>query len=133
MIDPNFIDLILENPFDWDKKSYCFNRDEKDMHPYSIINEKTRSIIIHNILGIDKKDLKLTLLKENGNTYILIEGKTIDEITKKEYSISSRFAIDETQLELSGIQSLTRNGLLYIIMPFKKENKEKSRINIKID
>ena len=91
----NFDDLF--NSFDWDKKNYKFNRDEKDMHPYSIIDNEKEVIIVHNVLGIDKKDLKISLNKENGNTYILIEGKSIDELTKKEYSISSKFAIDATQ------------------------------------
>ena len=88
----NFDDLF--NSFDWDKKNYRFNRDEKDMHPYSIINKETEVIIVHNILGINKKDLKVSLTKENGSTYILIEGETKDELTEKKYSINSRFFID---------------------------------------
>ena len=32
--------------FDWDKKSYKFNRDEKDMHPYSIKNICKKSVNI---------------------------------------------------------------------------------------
>lgn len=123
----------LENPLDWDKNNYRFNREEKDMHPYSISNLKDKSIITHNVLGIDKKDLKLNLTRENGNVYIVIEGKTIDEFTKKTYSISSRFAIDETQLDLAKISSTMKNGLLYIIMPFKKKEEIKDttfKINI---
>ena len=64
----------LFNSFDWDRKNYKFSRDEKDMHPYSVINNKKETIIVHNVLGVDKKDLKISLNKENGNTYILIEG-----------------------------------------------------------
>ena len=90
----------LFNSFDWDRKNYKFNRDEKDMHPYSVINNKKETIIVHNVLGVDKKDLKISLNKENGNTYILIEGKSVDSLTQKEYSISSRFAIDTTQLDI---------------------------------
>ena len=107
MFDFNLDDLFnaIDMPLDWDKKAYMFNRDEKDMHPQSIVNLKDKTIITHNILGIDKKDLKLSLTRENGNAYILIEGKTIDELTKKTYSVSSRFAIDESQLDLSKISS----------------------------
>lgn len=117
--------------FDWDRKNYKFNREEKDMHPYSIKNTKEASIIVHNVLGINKEDIKLSLSKENGNTYILIEGKTKDLVTGREYSISSRFAIDASQLELNKINSTMKNGLLYITIPFKKPEKaENIKINI---
>lgn len=128
MFEFDFNDLF--DALDWDKKSYKFNRDEKDMHPYSIKNTKDTSIIVHNVLGINKEDINLTLLKENGNTYIVIEGKSKDEITEKEYSISSRFAIDATQLNLKKITSTMKNGLLYITIPFKKQEKPE---NIQID
>lgn len=126
----NFDDLF--NSFDWDKKNYKFNRDEKDMHPYSIINNKKETIIVHNVLGIDKEDLKLSLNKENGNNYILIEGKSIDKLTKKEYSISSRFAIDASQLDIKSITSTMKNGLLYIIIPLKSEDKSSGSQKIEI-
>ena len=80
MFDFDIIDLF--NSLDWDKKSYKFNRDEKDMHPYSIMNLKDKTLIVHNVLGVDKKDLKLSFEKENGVGYILINGKTVDEYTK---------------------------------------------------
>lgn len=128
MFDFNLDELF--NSFDWDRKNYKFNRDEKDMHPYSIINNKKETIIVHNVLGVDKKDLKISLNKECGNTYISIEGKSIDEITKKEYSISSRFAIDIAQLDVKNITSTIKNGLLYIMIPLKPEEKSE---NIKIE
>ena len=120
----------LFNSFDWDRKNYKFSRDEKDMHPYSVINNKKETIIVHNVLGVDKKDLKISLSKENGNTYILIEGKSVDSLTQKEYSISSRFAIDTTQLDIKKITSTMKNGLLYITIPLKPEEKSE---NIKIE
>lgn len=124
MFDSELIDFLFE-PFDWDKKSYKFNREEKDMHPYSIIKNDKETIITHNVLGINKEDLKLTRKNENGDSYIVIEGKTKDELTNKEYSVSSRFALDESQLDLSGIKSNIKNGLLYIIIPNKKDKKLK--------
>ena len=126
-----FIDSLFPY-FDWDRKNYKFNREEKDMHPYSLkVNDK-ETIITHNILGIDKKDLKITKEIENSNIYIIIKGKTKDSITGKEYSIDSRFALDETQLDLSNIKATTNNGLLYITIPsLKKElKKEKKEIEI---
>ena len=125
------IDLFFPS-FDWDKKSYKFNREEKDMHPYSVKNNEKEVLITHNILGIDKKDLKITNESENGTTFILIKGKTKDSISGKEYSIDSRFALDETQFDLSGIKATAQNGLLYITIPTKrKENKKESK-NIEI-
>ena len=94
MLNDDLIDLFFPS-FDWDKKSYKFNRDEKDMHPYSVKNDEKEVLITHNILGIDKKDLKITNESENGVTYILIKGKTKDAISGKEYSVDSRFALDD--------------------------------------
>lgn len=130
MFDFDIIDLF--NSLDWDKKSYKFNRDEKDMHPYSIMNLKDKTLIVHNVLGVDKKDLKLSFEKENGVGYILINGKSVDEYTKKEYSISSRFAIDPTQLDLNKITCTMKNGLLYISIPTIVEDKKSQKIEIKI-
>lgn len=131
MFDSELIDFLFE-PFDWDKKSYKFNREEKDMHPYSIIKNDKETIITHNVLGINKEDLKLTRKNENGDSYIVIEGKTKDELTNKEYSVSSRFALDESQLDLSGIKSSVKNGLLYIIIPNKEDKKLKKEEQIEI-
>lgn len=126
----NFDDLF--NSFDWDKKNYRFNRDEKDMHPYSIINKETEVIIVHNILGINKKDLKVSLTKENGSTYILIEGETKDELTEKKYSINSRFFINADKLDIKNITSVTKDGLLYITIPLKLEEEKSEKIDILI-
>lgn len=131
MFNTDLLDLIIP-AFDWDKEFYTFNRDEKDMHPYSIINDKTSTTIVHNVLGIDKKDLKLSCEKEGGNVFIVIKGQSIDEITKKKYSINSRFAIDPSQLDLTTIKSTVKNGLLYITIPAKVEKEENKKIEIKI-
>lgn len=121
------------NPFDWDKSSYAFARDEKDMKPYSIINGKDTITIVHNVLGIDKKDLKLSKRVENHYIYIVIEGKTTDEITGKEYTINSRFSVDDSQLNMKRIESTMRNGLLYITIPYKEAEKpENSSVTIEI-
>ncbi len=127
----DLFDTIL-NPLDWDKDFYKFNREEKDMHPYSVqVDESGNFIIVHNILGINKEDIKLTKEIEGGNTYILITGSTKDSFTGKTYSINSRFALDDKQLDLSHIKANAKNGLLYIIIPSKKiETKETKSIKI---
>ncbi len=130
MLDNKDLDILIDAffPLDWDKKNYKFNREEKDMHPYTIKYGEKEMFITHNILGIDKKDLKITNESENGKTFISIKGKTKDAITGKEYSIDSRFSLNADELNLSGIKATAKNSLLYIIIPIiKKENKRESK------
>ena len=132
MLNDDFLTLFID-PLTWDKDSYKFNREEKDMRPYSVFNNKKETIITHNVLGINKKDLKLTMKTDKGNIFLLIEGKTVDNLTGKEYSINSTFQLDDTQLELSKISSKMENGLLYIIIPNKNELPKKPQtISIEI-
>jgi len=117
------------NLFDWDKDCYKFIRDEKDMHPYSVNQNKDGSItIVHNVLGLDKKDLKLSTKNINGKSYILIEGKTKDEITNKTYSINSKFSCDTNQCDLNNIKSTMKNGLLYITIAAKEVKEPETKI-----
>lgn len=128
MIDKD-LDCIISNfinPFDWDKTLYKFNRAEKDMNPYSIVNKKDEVIIVHNILGIDKKDLKLQVKVENHKRYLIIEGRTKDEITEKEYSISSSFEVDDRNLDMKKAKITVDRGLLFIRIPLKKEKIEEA-------
>ncbi len=111
----NLLDLFF--PLNWDKKAYAFNRDEKDMHPYSIQRDDNNVIITHNILGVDKKDLKVSLETVDKVISININGKTKDKITGKEYSVNSNFYLDPASLDINGIKTFASNGLLYMIIP----------------
>lgn len=113
---------FLVSPFNWDKEFYRFNRWEKDMNPYSIKYDKENGKVImsHNILGIDKKDLSVTVKPENGKNYLVISGKTVDEVTGKEYSVNSRFYISN-DYDVDKMKAEARNGLVYITIPYKKE------------
>lgn len=124
MLSNNMIDLFV-NPFGWDKEFYKFNRFEKDMNPYSIKEDKENGkvILTHNILGIDKKDLNIVVEPENGNNYLIISGKTTDEITNKEYSIKSKFYIP-IDFDTDKLEAEAKNGLVYITIPLKKESLE---------
>jgi len=124
MKDTSLMLWDLFDPFDFDKKFYNFNREEKDMHPYSILNKENATILTHNVLGLNKEDIQLSKKKENGIAYIVITGKTTDEVTGKTYSINSRFSVDENKVDLSKVSSTMKNGLLYITIPYKKEDKE---------
>lgn len=126
-------DLLID-PLGFDKTFYRFDRWEKDMNPYSVKYDKEngKAILSHNILGIDKKDLSIAIKVENRKNYLVISGKTVDEVTGKEYSISSRFYISE-DYDTDKIEAEAKNGLVYITIPYKKEvleNKNKT-INVK--
>lgn len=131
MLDTDLYKLFLDTPLDWDKKSYRFSRDEKDMSPYTLIDDDKSITIVHNVLGIDKKDLKLTIKEENGKTILLVEGITEDSFIKdKKYSISSTFALDDSRLDIAKASCTMKNGLLYIVIPTKEV--ETKTINIKV-
>jgi HSP20 family molecular chaperone IbpA len=129
------LDLLIDSffPLDWDKKAYSFNREEKDMHPYSVSQNDKATIITHNIVGIDKEDLKISTEYVNGVAQIIITGKTKDSITGKEYSINSKFTLDENKLDLSKIKATAKNGLLYITIPNKIKKEEKIKKEIEIE
>jgi HSP20 family molecular chaperone IbpA len=127
MFDNDLFDL-----FDWDKKNYKFNRNEKDMHPYSIYNKEDKVIIVHNVLGLNKKDLKLTINSEGNSYQIHIEGKTKDKVSGTEYSINSKFAVDPSTLKLDSIAAAMENGLLYITIQKKDIPKDLKFTNINI-
>lgn len=126
---------LLNNPFDFDKSFYKFNRDEKDMYPYTIQNNKEKKIITitHNVLGLNKEDIKLARKVEKGVSYIVISGSTIDDVTGKTYTVDSRFSVDADVLDLDKATSTAKNGLLYIKIPYKKVEKKEEQSFIKID
>lgn len=113
---------LLVDPLGWDKDFYKFDRWEKDMNPYNIKYDKEngKAILSHNILGIDKKDLEVAVKPDRGTNYLVISGKTVDEVTGKEYSIHSRFYISE-DYDTDKIEAEAKNGLVYITIPYKKE------------
>ena len=60
--------LSIFNPFLWDKDVYQFNRLEKDMRPYSVHSdtEGNEVTLVHNVVGINKKDLSVKVVEEDG-------------------------------------------------------------------
>jgi HSP20 family molecular chaperone IbpA len=123
----------LDDLFDFDKHFYFFNRDEKDMHPYDVIRKKDALILTHNVLGLEKEDIKLTIKTENLKNYIVISGSSKDEVTGKCYSINSRFSYDPNEIDITKATSEMKNGLLYITIPYKaKEEVSDNEIQIEI-
>lgn len=106
---------ILDTWFDFDRDFYNFKRNEKDMNPYSIIRnpEKGETILVHNVLGINKEDLDVSIKTENGRKVLYITGETKDDSTGQSYSINSRFSLSDFE-KIKDIVSECKNGLLYI-------------------
>lgn len=116
----------LFTPFDWDRDFYNFRREEKDMHPYSIVSKDNKTILVHNVVGIKKEDLKVSIKTENHYQILYITGKTKDDITGQEYAINSRFT-----LKKSGIKEITsevKNGLLYITIQYEEPEKTEPKV-----
>lgn len=121
------------DPFQWDRDFYRFNRKEKDLYPYSVVQNKAKgnAVITHNVLGINKEDLSITIKPENGENYLVISGKTEDEALGKTYSINSRFYVPNSY-DIDHVEAEVKNGLVYITLPYKKEAIEETKqINIK--
>ena len=102
------------------------------MAPYSVYNRKDEVIVVHNVLGINKEDLKIITKSENHENYITIAGKTVDAVTGKEYSINSTFTFDDSKVDMSTAKCSMNNGLLYITMKYKKEEVKKKENILKI-
>lgn len=112
---------LLFNPFAWNKEVYQFNRLEKDMKPYSVHKNDNGVTLVHNVVGVDKKDLSVKLIEENGMSKLVIEGETEPSLDspKSKYSIHSEFILDNNK-KIEDISSKLENGLLYITIKYEE-------------
>ena len=115
-------DNFLDNFFDFDRKFYNFSRPEKDMTPYTVVNKENKTILIHNVVGINKEDLKINTKTENGEKILYISGQTKDEISGNDYSINSRFKVKAQAIQ--NIECECKNGLLYVTITYDKPTEE---------
>lgn len=114
------LENFLFNSLLWDKPSYIFNRYEKDMNPFSIHLKDGKIILVHNVTGINKKDLKVEITDENNQKMLVISGKTYNECTSSYYSVKSKFILDKSK-KIKNISSKAENGLLYITIEYEKD------------
>lgn len=112
---------LLFNPFAWNKEVYQFNRLEKDMKPYSVHKNDNGVTLVHNVIGVDKKDLSVRLIEENGMSKLVIEGETEPSLDspKSKYSVHSEFILDNNK-KIEDISSKLENGLLYITINYEE-------------
>ena len=118
--------FLLDDLFDFDRKFYTFVRPEKDMMPYTVINKENQTILIHNVVGINKEDLKISTKTENGEKILYISGQTKDKISGNNYEINSRFKIKAQSIR--NIECECANGLLYVTISYDKPEEEEIKI-----
>ena len=116
--------MFFDDFFGWDREFYNFERSIRDSAPYKIYRDEKEVTIIHNVLGIDEKDLNVDIKQERNGNYLVIQSSTKNDY--EEYSVESRFTIDLNKYQ--DIKYEIKNGLLYIHL-FKKEI-EKPQIKI---
>ena len=115
---------------DFDKEFYRFTRNLKDMYPYEIVRKDNQAIIIHNVVGLSKDDIKISLEKDKVN-YLVISGEKKNEITDKIYKVDSRFTINLDEIAEEGIEWEVKDGLLYVYITFKELEKPNIKIKYK--
>lgn len=118
--------FFLDDLFDFDRKFYNFVRPEKDMTPYTVVNKENKTILIHNVVGINKEDLKITTKTENGEKILYISGQTKDSVSGNEYSVNSRFKVKAQAIKK--IDCECKNGLLYVTISYDEPNEEEITI-----
>ena len=107
------------------------NRNLKDMYPYEIIRRDNDNevIVVHNVVGLSKDDIKISVDRDNEYDYLVIAGERKNEVTDKIYKVDSRFIINLDDIDSNGVEYKVEDGLLYIYIKFKTP--EKPNINIK--
>lgn len=115
--------------FDFDKEFYRFTRDIKDMSPYQIIRKDDRAIVIHNVVGLGRDDIKITTDRDAYYDYLVISGEKKNEVTDKIYKVDSRFIINLE--EIKEVEWEVQDGLLYIYVIFQTPEKPKLNIRYK--
>ncbi len=116
---------------DFDKEFYRFTRNLKDMYPYEIVRKDNQATIIHNVVGLSKDDIKISLEREGKIDYLVISGEKKNEITDKIYKVDSRFTINLDEIATEGIEWEAKDGLLYVYITFKKPETPNIKIKYK--
>lgn len=116
---------------DFDKEFYRFTRNLKDMYPYEIVRKDNQATIIHNVVGLSKDDIKISLEREDKIDYLVISGEKKNEITDKIYKVDSRFTINVDEITEEGIEWEVKDGLLYVYITFKKPETPNIKIKYK--
>ena len=104
--------------FLFDDAFYNFNRAVKDMHPYYIRKFDDHATIIHNVVGINEKDLTIEIEPDRNTDWVVVRGYTKNEISDSAFSVNSRISFDKDTV--MKVDWDIKNGLLYINLYYKK-------------
>lgn len=104
---------------------------EKEKHNFSTrhwqeIVKDDKAILVYDVHGIDKSDLKVTKTSEDGMSYITIEGKTKNEILDCDMEVKTRWMIPYRQFKKP--TKKIENGLLYVFVESDKTEEEVEEI-----
>jgi len=116
---------------DFDKDFYRFTRNLKDMYPYEVVKKDNQIIIVHNVVGLNKDDIKITIERDGKYDYLVICGEKKNEVTDKMYTVDSRFGIKLNEIASEGIEWKVEDGLLYIYIKLKEPEQPKINIQYK--
>lgn len=89
-----------------------------------------KTIISVSVQGIDKKDLILSIKSDTRDKYLSIVGSTKDKIMDKEYKINSKIYLTNPYFDLSKVEPVINNGILYITIPVINKKEEDRILNI---
>lgn len=106
----------------FDKEFAKVNRTIRDSHPYQILKDEGKDVIVLNALGIAEEDIKVEVKQsayDSRTNYLYITGETDNEITGTKYSISNRFTLN--RLKVKEIKYECKDGLLYVDVFYKTE------------
>ena len=113
---------MVSSMFDlwFDDKFYNFERLVRDKRPYQIVKKDGETVIIHNVVGVNEDDVKISIEAiDDRHSYINIVGESKDDVMEEEvYKINSRFSVKHSEIE-EIIQKI-KNGVLYLTIKWKK-------------
>lgn len=117
--------------FIFDRPRYTFTRNIFDMYPWRFVNKDGKLYIVLNFLGIDEKDINISVENSDDNQYpywLIVEGKTKNDLLDSEYSVKIPFKVKK---EPENIDWTLNNGLLTLEISFKELPKLEVKINKK--
>jgi hypothetical protein len=96
---------------------------EKQKHNFSTrhwqgIVDDNKAILVYDIHGVNPDDIKVKRITEDGVSYIVVEGKTKNEILNCEMDAGNRWVIPYKKFK-KPVKEI-KNGLLYITI--EKDN-----------
>lgn len=126
-----FEDFNFDNLFSkvWNN----FNRPVLDQKPFSCFPCEKGYIIVVNTLGIDKKNLSITLENEKGRPYPILKIKGETELKKIDFKNSINLGISlSLDSPITDLSYKCENGLTTILIETEKPKAKTKTMNAKL-